>query len=113
MTETYVHFRLPFAANLGTPSTIYAQILVRGVVKLFNVSYRVNSYDGKLYVAMVEVSTGNIVCTIRVVKNGSYLVKDENGRIMFVLFVRDENPENPNIWLFDEAQMNQFAGATT
>ena len=109
MAETIIHFRLPFATNLGTPSTIFAQIQVRGFNKLFLVSYRVNSYDSKLYVSMIDISNDELVCTIKAVRNGSYLVKDNDGRIMFVLFVRDENPESPDIWVFDETQMEQFA----
>ena len=109
MAETYVHDSLPFPENLGTPANIFVQILVRGEKKLFIAAYRVNSYDGCLYLGLRDVSNDIIVCTMKIVKDGNFFVRDENGRIMFVLLVRDDDVKSPDIMILNEEQMEQFA----
>jgi len=105
MTKLIEHYRMPFSSNLGTPSRVYTQIVAGGVLTLYQVTYRVNSYDSTLVLTMVDISTGLIVCITKVIKNGNFFVRDANGRILFILFFNDPTPANPDIWIYSQDQI--------
>jgi len=94
MVDTVNHFKIPFLHNLGMPQNIY----VRFRDTMYQVWYRKNSYDDSLIIELYDPTSARLLFVGKMVENGPSLIKDEHYLTLFVLFCKDPNLDNPDIW---------------
>jgi len=95
------YYPLPYKKDIGTPQRLYFGIDQNG----YQVLWHHNSYDDVMIIEIQDLTNGEVLCIAPVIPEGFFPAQDSQGFLKFGVYVKDPNPEEPEVWIFTREQV--------